>query len=284
MTLIRQMTLDEVVQLVIWAGHEGWNPGLSDAQCFWELDPNGFLALEASGQMIGGGATIRYDDTFGFMGLFIVETTHRRRGLGTRLWFERRDRLLARLNPAATIGLDAVDAMVPFYERGGFRPFTRHRRFKLNAPAQRSGRSNNVVEISTEIMPKVMDFDRNCFPACRAHYLKNWICQTGAISLAFVKDNHPLGFGVMRPCLSGWKIGPLFADSYEIANALFQAFLTTNTGQTVFLDAPDNNAIAIKLCKDHKMEEVFGCVRMYYGKPPELNNERIFGITTLEVG
>lgn len=43
------------------------------------------------------------------MGLFIVDPKYRGQGLGRKLWYARRDHLLSRLQPNATIGLDAVD-------------------------------------------------------------------------------------------------------------------------------------------------------------------------------
>ena len=36
---IRNMSRPEVDQLVSWAAHEGWNPGLHDAELFWRADP-----------------------------------------------------------------------------------------------------------------------------------------------------------------------------------------------------------------------------------------------------
>jgi hypothetical protein len=46
------------------------------------------------------------------MGFFIVRPEHRGRGLGNILWQARRQRLLARLKPGATAGLDGVFAML----------------------------------------------------------------------------------------------------------------------------------------------------------------------------
>ena len=111
-----------------------------------------------------------------------------------------------------------------------------------------------------------------------------WTQQKNAVSLAFVKDGQLLGFGVMRPCLNGWRIGPLFADSIEVADALLQSCQLSSKGMPIFLDVPDNNPPAITLCEKYKMQEVFGCVRMYYGPAPLLDSRRIFGVTTLEIG
>ncbi len=284
MSLIRPMTSDEVAQLVTWAGDEGWNPGLHDAQLFWDLDPEGYLALEEDGRMIGGGAIIRHGATFGFMGLFIVEKAFRGSGLGTQLWHARRDRLLSRLNPGGSIGLDAVDAMVPFYAKGGFAPFTRHRRFQLSGEHNGVSLGHNVVPVTDDLLPQLFAYDQHCFPTRREVFLTEWLRQPGAVSLACVGTGLVRGFGVMRPCQTGWKIGPLFADTPAIASDLITSFQQSSAGQDIFLDIPDNNPAAAALRQMHHLQEVFGCVRMYHGPPPELDHTRIFGITTFEVG
>ena len=37
------MSRQELDLAVDWAAAEGWNPGLHDANCFYAIDPNGFL-------------------------------------------------------------------------------------------------------------------------------------------------------------------------------------------------------------------------------------------------
>ena len=57
---IRRMTRDELDTLVEWAAREGWNPGLDDAEVFWNTDPNGFVAAEISCELVGGGSIVAY--------------------------------------------------------------------------------------------------------------------------------------------------------------------------------------------------------------------------------
>ena len=57
----------------------------------------GFVVLEKDGEMIGSGSIVSYDEKFGFMGFFIIKPEYRSKGLGTKLWFWRRDKLLSRL-------------------------------------------------------------------------------------------------------------------------------------------------------------------------------------------
>jgi GNAT superfamily N-acetyltransferase len=86
---IRRMTRDELDTLIYWAAHEGWNPGLDDAEAFWAANPDGFVVAEIDGELVGGGAIIAYEKRYGFMGLFLVRPDHRGHGLGNRLWHER---------------------------------------------------------------------------------------------------------------------------------------------------------------------------------------------------
>ncbi|MCA9989211.1 MAG: GNAT family N-acetyltransferase, partial [Anaerolineales bacterium] len=115
----RQMTRAEVDELVAWAAAEGWNPGRHDAELFWAADPAAFLGADLGAEkLIGGGAITAYGRDYGFMGFFIVRPEFRGRGLGDILWHERRARLLARLQPGATIGLDGVFTMQDYYAKG----------------------------------------------------------------------------------------------------------------------------------------------------------------------
>lgn len=287
MSTIRGMTQSELRTLVDWAGREGWNPGRNDADLFWELDPDGFLALEVDGRLAGGGAIIRYDERFGFMGLFLVDPAHRGRKLGTELWYARRDRLLARMQPGATIGLDAVDAMIPFYECGGFHAFHRHRRFEVPVTAEGPPplqADAEVVDVSHVPWPQLAELDRQGFPADRSRFLKAWVRQSGATSLGYVEGGRLRGYGTLRPCRTGWKIGPLLAEDRDVAEALLRQFRRRIGDDPLTVDMPDNNPGAVSLARDLGMREVFGCVRMYHGPAPEIRDSQVFGVATLEVG
>jgi len=46
----RRATRDELNLAVEWAAGEGWNPGLHDADLFWDTDPDGFVCAERNGE------------------------------------------------------------------------------------------------------------------------------------------------------------------------------------------------------------------------------------------
>ena len=92
------------------------------------------------------------------------------------------------------------------------------------------------------------------------------------------------GYGIIRPCRDGYKIGPLFADNAEIATRLFDALGSHSAGKPVFLDSPEPNSAAIDLCSRQGLEPIFETARMYRGPAPDLALDRTFGITSFELG
>ncbi|MEZ5542111.1 MAG: GNAT family N-acetyltransferase [Pseudomonadota bacterium] len=280
------MARPEVDELVEWAAREGWNPGLHDAAAFWATDPAAFIAAERAGALIGGGAITSYQGAFGFMGFFIVRPEYRGQGFGNALWHARRDRLLARLQPGATIGLDGVFEMQSYYARGGFVFSHRDLRFRAVIPGDCAAarQDEEIVPLSAVDFDQLSAYDRTCFPAARPAFLRAWTALPAALALACRREGRLAGYGVVRRCRAGCKIGPLFADDALAADALYARLAEFAAGGPLYLDAPENNPAAMALVQRHGMDEVFGCARMYLGSAPALAHERVFGVTTFELG
>ena len=100
-----------------------------------------------------------------------------------------------------------------------------------------------------------------------------------------INDGSLQGYGVIRPCSDGYKIGPLFAGNSEQAEQLFQSLSgAVPAGANIYLDIPEPNVAAIDLVHDHGMEMVFETARMYLGSEPQIPIDNIFGVTTFELG
>jgi GNAT superfamily N-acetyltransferase len=285
--VIRQMSRAEVDDLVSWAAEEGWNPGLHDADVFWATDSEAFISAQLENQLIGGGAITSYGGEFGFMGFFIVRPEFRGRGLGNALWHARRERLLERLRPGATIGMDGVFEMQPYYAKGGFVFSHRDIRYRadiVEAPCLPNQGSDQIVSVRNVPFDQLAEYDRTCFPAPRTTFLSQWTNQPEALAYACLRQGTLSGYGVIRRCWEGCKIGPLFADDVHAAAGLYARLAAFAVGGPLYLDVPENNPVALQLVQQHRMVEVFGCARMYLGPAPDLAYHRIFGVTTFELG
>lgn len=273
---IRRITGSEVALAIDRAAAEGWNPGLHDAECFIAADPQGFFVGELDGVPVACMSAVAYDAAFGFIGLYIVDPPHRGKGYGRQVW----DAGMAYLGKR-NIGLDGVVAQQQNYRRSGFTLAYRNVRYVGRA---QGGPPAGVVAVATLPFEELAAYDRAMFPAQRPQFLECWVRQPDATALAVVQADRIAGYGVVRACRSGYKIGPLFADDAEIADRLFQALAATVAGQTIHLDVPEANAGAVALAQRHGMSIVFETARMYTQAPPPIALERVYGVTTFELG
>ena len=274
---IRRMQPEELQIAIDWAAIEGWNPGLHDSETFYQADPNGFFIGEIQGQPVAVGSAVNYDDQFAFCGLYIVHPEYRGIGYGLKL-------TQARLNYVAerNAGIDGVLENISIYERIGYRLAYQNSRYQSLAKVYPEHQA--IVPLNDVDFSELQNYDRRCFPAARAFFLQAWINQPDALALAYVFEGQLLGYGIRRQCIKGHKIGPLFANNYSIADALFKALQAPVSGQPVFLDITSLNPAAFRLVSNHKMQEVFSTGRMYLKGQPDLDDEKIYGITTFELG
>jgi len=115
--------------------------------------------------------------------------------------------------------------------------------------------------------------------------LESWISRPGTIALGIRMKKNLAGYGVLRPCRSGYKIGPLFAPNADAAKVLLETLSGhAEKGAPVYLDVPEINPEAVAPAEEHHMKVVFETARMYNRTPPDLPINEIFGITTFELG
>ena len=278
----RKLTFQDLSTLVEWARDEGWNPGLHDAEVYWATDPNGFYGYYFEESLIGGGSIVSYNNEFGFMGLFIVRPEFRTNGIGEKLWYQRRNLLKERLNSNTSIGMDGVVAMQSFYKKGGFELYFKDERYEKIG--MEFYLDPNISSIREQDLPEILDYDKQCFGFYRPQFLNPWIKLPGNKNFKYVEKNQLKGFCVLRKVSKGFKIGPLFADTPEIAEELYKACLTSVIGEPLYIDIPMSNQAAIQMISKHKAKYVFECARMYYGPPPKIAMEKVYGITSFELG
>lgn len=286
---IRTMSRDDLGMAIDWAAQEGWNPGLEDAAAFWAADPGGFLIGELDRQAVAVISAVRYGDHFGFIGFYIVKPGYRGRGYGWAIWQAAMQQLQGR-----TVGLDGVMAQQANYQGSGFVLAQRNIRYAgvgvsvsvgADPATGQAAAAAQLVSLGEIPFAAVLDYDRCCFPAARDSFLREWITQPGTRTLGAIVGERLLGYGVIRPCRNGFKIGPLFADSPDIAEAIFTGLRqAVPAGEPFYLDVMASAPQAIDLVTRHGMQMVFETARMYLGPAPDIASARIYGITSFELG
>jgi len=273
------MKQDEVNIAIEWAAQEGWNPGLHDAKCYFSADPKGFLIGLLDDEPIATISAIKYDDSFGFLGFYIVKPEFRCKGYGIQIWNAALEYL-----KGCNIALDGVVAQQENYKKSGFTLAYSNIRYE--------GKGGGIVEqnldiVSLSILPfeTIDSYEQNFFPAKRSNFIKTWIDQADSDALGIMQNGELAGYGVIRKCRTGYKIGPLYAENSKLAESLFVALKSkVESSELVYLDVPEVNKGAVALAEDHNMTISFETARMYTKEIPNIPIEHIFGVTSFEIG
>lgn len=277
--IVRRMQRAEVDLAVDWAAGEGWNPGLHDAECFWSVDPQGWWIGLLDGEPIVLKSAVAYDDHFGFMGFYITRADYRGHGYGFELWKQANASLAGR-----NVGMDGVVAQQENYKKSGYRYAYRQMRYEGEGTAQ-AYQGPELVDLKHFSLDALSEYDRRHFPAERKAFLRLWISRPGTVALGRVEGGELKGYGVLRPCRTGFKIGPLFADTPEVAAQIFDALRSrAGAGQPIYLDVPEPNLHALALVEKHGMKYVFETARMYTQDPPAVDLNMTYGVTSFELG
>ncbi|MFE1377403.1 GNAT family N-acetyltransferase [Streptomyces sp. NPDC058740] len=282
MTLqISRASLQDWALVRAWAADEGWNPGAADAPAFFAQDPEGFFLGRIDGEPVSAISVVNYSDTYSFLGFYLVRPDLRGHGHGLATWRS----ALAHAG-ARTVGLDGVPDQQDNYRRSGFVPAYRTARYLGEVPVS-DGAVAGVVPAEQVDQAVLAAYDDACHPAARPRFLRSWLTTPGHRALVRVADGRPTGYGVVRPAEQEARIGPLFADTPADAAALLDALAAEARAfgsERIAVDMPEANPAAARLAEERGLEPTFETARMYTGPVRPIAQNRVFGVTTLELG
>jgi GNAT superfamily N-acetyltransferase len=223
-----------------WCIDEGWNIGLHDSEIYYKIDPIGHHIVKAN-ESIASLSLIKHSSTFFTLGPFIVHKSYRGQGVGETLW----NVALSRMNqehPDAHIALYSVSEQVERYKKAGFVPVLNIQRWYINSnqliyPSM----SDKCTLITNKLIPSVSEYYQNHYVTNRELLFKNLLLKPETNGLVFMDDNVIKGFGFIRPCVRGFRIGALVADTSEIAQTLIAGLLVFAQSAPVFIDVPGSN-------------------------------------------
>ena len=274
---VRHLAGDDVPLMLEWAAAEGWNPGLRDAETFHAADPGGFLASLAQGEPAAVISLVRFGDALAFLGLYICRPDLRGQGYGWRVW-----EAAMELAGQRTIGLDGVPEQQANYVRSGFGLAWQNARY---SGAGGESMPAGLIPLDAVPLASLVALDREVGGVDREKFLRAWVNQPGAIGFAAVGDDGQLrGWGLVRPCRRGWKIGPLLANDAETGVRLLDGLRSVVGNDEISLDLPMPNQAAVAAATGRSMAPSFSTARMYRGTPPVVDLDRLWGVASFELG
>lgn len=275
---VRPATIKELNLAIDWAASEGWNPGLHDADAFYNTDPHGYFMGFLDDKPIASLSAVSYGRNFGFLGFYIVKPEYRGKGYGWQLW-----QAALKYLTTQNIGLDGVLAQQANYQKSGFNLAYRNIRYE-GVGASSIKKSHLIIPINTIPLADLLRYDRRMFPVQRREFLQHWITRPESLALGYWENDRLRGYGMVRKCRTGFKVGPLFADNTRVAEELFQQLRKYAGKEKIYLDIPEVNREAVRMAESYEMKPMFETARMYTKKAPDIDLHKIFGVTTFELG
>jgi len=277
---IRRMSKNDAKTVWGWAKVEGWNPGSEDWMIFPAIDPDGCFVGIIDNNIISSITAIKFNNKFGFIGMYIVKHGYRGKGYGFSIWKHAMDYLL---NDACveSVGLDGVLTEEKTYQKSGFKSAYKTTRYKYTVNKSYATKCEGIKDSQFH---EIFEYDTKVTKIDRRYLLTGLIKCNGTAASAAYDNGHLSGFIVARPAIEGFKIGPCFADSAYIARLLLESIFSKLKNQIVFIDVPETNNFAEDLVKSYGMEAVFSCIRMYIGEKYNQDVRYVFGNTSFEAG
>ena len=271
---------------------EGFAPGVGDLGIYQNTDKQGLWVGWLNDYPIGCIAGVRYNENYGFLGLFLVIEKYRGNGFGLQLW----KKALAHLSDLPCVGLEAAPERISDYSKWGFTISSKTTRWEWLGDGKLLEESLifddlynfNFVEGSSIPTNAVEKFDEKRETTSRPHFLSNWLNHpSGKVIAVIDKEGRCHGFGRIRPCLlksgDGWRIGPLMADSPKLLKILLKKLIDSHPG-LIIIDSPGLNKYASKLFKDLGFKSESETFRMYRGYQPPVSMNDVYGLACLELG
>ncbi len=125
---LRLISNDEIDEVNKWAMIEGFAPGFDDISIYKNTDNKGIWVGCLNNEPIGSIACVKYNPSYGFMGLFIVKKEFRNQGYGLMLW----KHALNYLKDIDCIGLEAAPERLHDYQKWGFKQSSITNRWQLS--------------------------------------------------------------------------------------------------------------------------------------------------------
>lgn len=233
--ILRAMTDEDISFGLRLSQMAGWNQTHEDWQLLLELPRGNHWVIEESNRVVATITTIAHGSILGWIGMVLVDSNHRRRGLATRLLKHVIDQ-----NSFQALLLDATAEGIKVYEKLGFSTGDEYKRLILTSPQKTPPRPLAVspaVALTTDNLPAVIHADLNFFGFDRSALL-NRLFKAYPNRCWVVKDADKIqGYCFGRPGRNFAQIGPVIAVDTSVAEALVRSVRSAFDREPLVIDA-----------------------------------------------
>jgi len=237
-----------------------WNQLEADWQLFLQQSPEACIVATFQDQIVGTVTTIRYQDSFSWVGMVLVDPDFRRQGIGQELL----QKALQLLQSEETVKLDATPQGREVYLKLNFvdeYPLSRMNRIA----AQDLFYPTTARAIQKEDLPRLIEFDRKIFGANRSSLLQ-WMWEHAPEFAFLIEDGSEVkGYVMGRYGHDFIHIGPVLAQNMDTAQNLLIAALNKCAASPVIIDVLHFEPVWMDWLKGIGFTEQRNFIRMFRG-------------------
>lgn len=237
---IRPLDLTDLPRACELSTQAGWNQSLVDWNRTLRLAGEGLLGGWAEGILVATAAVATYASGESWLGMVLVDLACRRRGFGREMMLAALE--LARVRSGDAVGLDASDFGRPLYLTLGFHDVAPIHRWSGGVRAGTVHLEPTIQiaggeEISDEQILRITQFDQLRVGCDRSLLLGELSRQPDTLAILSKAQVNLGGYALIRRGRLAWHLGPVVADSPEIARQLVLAASRPLAGQPLLCDA-----------------------------------------------
>lgn len=262
---VRDLGSGDLAQAVELSSGVGWNQVEADWRVFLELGHAVGLD-DGAGRLAATAATLPVGSEVSWISMVIVRKDHRRRGIATALLV----RCAAEIEAAGrTSGLDATPAGREVYRRLGFRDSWTLARWRrtgdVSVVAAEPPAGVSVRAVGAGDLDAVAGLDRKAVGGDRTPLLRRLVARSAAFAMVAEDRAGPCGFVLGREGRTATHLGPLVAESEEVARALAREALERIAAPAI-VDAADGAEMFTRFLEASGFARERPFTRMYRGR------------------
>ena len=255
---------------------EGWNYRKEDIERMFKYNPLGCFIAEIEDKLVGHVFSVRYGK-LGWIGLLIVRTEYRGKGIGTLLMKKAMHNLSS--CGVETVKLEAASKFENFYRKLGFIDEHDSLRFSRTTHEFTSPNNSKVKLLKRNGIRELAKFDAKYFGVNRIEVLTRLYDDYPEFCFISCAGPKIIGYIMCRKGERGYWVGPWVCspENKRYSGELLAKYIET-LGQDARLHVgvPAVNKVAMEIMQEFGFEQYSKSIRMRFGK--KLETERLDGI------
>jgi ribosomal protein S18 acetylase RimI-like enzyme len=264
-TTIKNMREEDLDLAMEIKDAEGWNQTRKDWELLFASNPELCLVGAIEGQIIATVTAITYEEKLAWIGMMLVRKEHRGKGIAKLLM----DNIIKKIDHCPSIKLDATPAGFPVYSKLGFvREYIIYRMTNPDIPLSFPERQDQVRRAKLTDLEALVNFDGGKFGVKRKEVIKYLLANSPNQSWLVEKDQQIYGFLLGRPGTRFFQLGPLIAESSQVAIQLMSKALPELQGRPLVVDVLQDKEKLIQWLHTQGFSTQRELIRMYYKENP----------------